>query len=108
MRKIVVDIETNGLYNADTIWVAVLQDIETDRAIITLNKEDFNRNIKPDDIIIGHNFVQFDVYWLNKLWLTGIEHKNIVGAGFIINLPGLKGDQKLMSKGIKIHSLMEF
>ena len=36
------------------------------------------------------------------------ENKNIVGAGFIINLPELKGDQKLISKGIKIHSLMEF
>ena len=34
--------------------------------------------------------------------------KNIVGAGFIINLPDLKGDQKLIDKGIKIHSLMEF
>ena len=36
------------------------------------------------------------------------ENKNIVGAGFIINLPELKGDQKLISKGIKFHSLMEF
>ena len=36
------------------------------------------------------------------------ENKNIIGAGFIINLPELKGDQKLISKGIKIHSLMEF
>ena len=36
------------------------------------------------------------------------KDKNIVGAGFIINLPELKGDQKLKEKGIKIHSLMEF
>jgi len=36
------------------------------------------------------------------------ENKNIVGAGFIINLPELKGDQKLIDSGIKIHSLMEF
>ena len=36
------------------------------------------------------------------------ENKNIVGAGFIINLPELKGDQKLINKGINIHSLMEF
>ena len=34
--------------------------------------------------------------------------KNIIGAGFIINLPELKGDQKLIDKGINIHSLMEF
>ena len=36
------------------------------------------------------------------------DNKNIVGAGFIINLPELKGDKKLIKRGIKIHSLMEF
>lgn len=36
------------------------------------------------------------------------EDKNIVGAGFIINLPDLKGDKKLIDRGIKIHFLMEF
>jgi len=36
------------------------------------------------------------------------ENKIIVGAGFIINLPELKGDKKLRDKGINIHSLMEF
>ena len=36
------------------------------------------------------------------------ESKNIIGAGFIINLPDLKGDQKLINRGIKIHSLMDF
>ena len=36
------------------------------------------------------------------------ENKNIIGAGFIINLPELKGDLKLINKGINIHSLMEF
>ena len=36
------------------------------------------------------------------------ENKKIIGAGFIINLPELKGDKKLRDRGIKIHSLMEF
>ena len=36
------------------------------------------------------------------------DNKNIVGAGFIINLPNLKGDQKLIERDIKIHSLMDF
>tara|TARA_B100000029_G_C17433277_1_gene908688 strand:- start:237 stop:752 length:516 start_codon:yes stop_codon:yes gene_type:complete len=36
------------------------------------------------------------------------DNKNIIGAGFIINLPELNGDKKLTEKGIKIHSLMEF
>ena len=40
--------------------------------------------------------------------VTMFNNKNIIGAGFIINLPELKGDQKLIDKGINIHSLMEF
>ena len=40
--------------------------------------------------------------------INKFENKNIVGAGFIINLPELKGDQKLKDRGIKIHSIMDF
>ena len=36
------------------------------------------------------------------------KNKVIIGAGFIINLPDLKGNQKLIERGIKTHSLMEF
>ena len=36
------------------------------------------------------------------------DNKNIVGAGFIINLPDLNGDKKLQERGINIHSLMDF
>ena len=36
------------------------------------------------------------------------DNKNIVGAGFIINLPDLNGDKKLQKRGINIHSLMDF
>ena len=36
------------------------------------------------------------------------DNKNIVGAGFIINLPDLNGYKKLQERGINIHSLMDF
>jgi len=36
------------------------------------------------------------------------KNKNIVGAGFIINLPELQGSKLLTERGIKIHSLMDF
>jgi adenine phosphoribosyltransferase len=36
------------------------------------------------------------------------DRKNIVGAGFIINLPNLQGSIKLQEKGIKTHFLMDF
>ena len=40
--------------------------------------------------------------------VSKFKNKNIIGAGFIINLPDLKGDKKLEERGIKIHSLMDF
>ena len=45
---------------------------------------------------------------IRKIIFEKFNDKIIVGAGFIINLPELKGDQKLIQKGIKIHSLMDF
>ena len=56
-----------------------------------------------DDLLATGGTALASIELINKF-----ENKNIVGAGFIINLPELKGDQKLISKGIKIHSLMEF
>tara|TARA_Y100001960_G_C14525343_1_gene753397 strand:- start:420 stop:935 length:516 start_codon:yes stop_codon:yes gene_type:complete len=40
--------------------------------------------------------------------INKFNDKNIVGAGFIINLPELNGYKKLIDRGVKIHSLMEF
>ena len=68
------------------------------------------------DALDGHN----DLLIIDDLLATGgtalaaveliekFDNKNIVGAGFIINLPDLNGDKKLKDKGINIHSLMEF
>ena len=36
------------------------------------------------------------------------ESKNIVGAGFIVNLPELNGELKLKKAGIDIHSVVKF
>ena len=36
------------------------------------------------------------------------ENKNIVGAGFIINLPELGGEKILQKLDVKTHSIMEF
>ena len=56
-----------------------------------------------DDLLATGGTALASVDLVNKF-----ENKNIVGAGFIINLPDLKGDKRLEEKGIKIHSLMDF
>ena len=56
-----------------------------------------------DDLLATGGTALAAIELINKF-----NNKNIIGAGFIINLPKLNGDQKLKSKGIEIHSLMEF
>ena len=40
--------------------------------------------------------------------VENFNSKNIIGAGFIINLPDLEGDKKLSKLGVDIHSIMDF
>ena len=40
--------------------------------------------------------------------VENFKSKNIIGAGFIINLPDLDGDKKLSKLGVDIHSIMDF
>ena len=62
-----------------------------------------------NDSVIKRSFLATGGTALAAIDLVNMfENKNIIGAGFIINLPKLKGDQKLINKGINIHSLMEF
>ena len=56
-----------------------------------------------DDLLATGGTALAAIELINKF-----DNKKIVGAGFIINLPNLKGDKKLSERGIKIHSLMEF
>ena len=56
-----------------------------------------------DDLLATGGTALAAVELINKF-----KDKNIVGAGFIINLPELNGDKKLIEKGIEVHSLMEF
>ena len=56
-----------------------------------------------DDLLATGGTALAAIELINKF-----KNKNIVGAGFIINLPDLNGEKKLLEKNIKIHSLMEF
>ena len=56
-----------------------------------------------DDLLATGGTALAAIQLINKF-----ENKNIIGAGFIINLPNLKGEEKLKAKKIKIHCLMDF
>lgn len=79
MRRVVCDIETNGL-KPDKIWCCVCKDVDTGDVTI-FRDGDADKARKFFDgcsKIIGHNFIGYDAIWLNKLWKTGIKIDKIV------------------------------
>ena len=75
----------------------------TEMHIHTDALDDHENLLIIDDLLATGGTALAAIELINKF-----ENKNIIGAGFIINLPNLKGEQKLIEKRIKIHSLMEF
>ena len=65
--------------------------------------DELNNLLIIDDLLATGGTAIAAVDLINKF-----ENKNIVGAGFIINLPELGGDKKLIAKNININCLMEF
>ena len=80
MKKIVCDIETDGIDNCQHIWCCVCRDVDTD--IITVFREgdqdDARQYFSNVDRVIGHNFISFDSHWLRVLWGVDIPLDNIV------------------------------
>ncbi len=76
MRRIVCDIETNGLLDElDRIWIAVTHDLDTDEVKIfsehtdeaTGDIDDFVEYLAGSDTVIGHNFIGFDIPAIRKV-----------------------------------------
>jgi len=73
MRKVIYDIEANSL-TPTRIWCVVAKDIKTDEVFTFLedDKDKFLQFCKGVETFIGHNIIQYDNYWINKLWGTSI------------------------------------
>ena len=73
MRKVIYDIEANSL-TPTRIWCVVAKDINTDEVFTFLedDKDKFVKFCSEVQQFIGHNILQYDNYWINKLWGTNI------------------------------------
>lgn len=76
MKKLIFDLETNGLYDTvDTIWIGGTKDLDTGE-INTYS--DYDPQSKPlsellvalnsADVVIGHNIISYDLTVLHKLF----------------------------------------
>jgi hypothetical protein len=81
MSKLVVDIETNGLYNDVTeVHCIVAKDIETQDGSVYKGDtiEEGLRHLLEADQIIGHNFIDYDMRVLEKLYGIKLDVNKIV------------------------------
>ena len=65
--------------------------------------DDHKNLLIVDDLLATGGTILAAIELINKF-----DNKNIIGAGFMINLPELKGYRKLENLGIRSHYLMDF
>ena len=89
---------------ADTYSVSYTMEYGTTEMHIHQDALDGHTNLLIiDDLLATGGTAMAAVELIKKF-----KNKNIIGAGFMINLPELNGEQKLKGIGVKIHSLMNF
>ena len=67
MKRLAIDIETDDL-DATEIWCAVTKDIDTGEVKVWKSANGLRQYIEDQDLLIGHNIINFDLPVLKKLW----------------------------------------
>ena len=101
MKRVVCDIETDGLHNCHHIWCCVCRDVDTDELKVFRDgdAENAKEYFKSVDRVIGHNFISFDRYWLLTLWGIDIPVDNIIDTLVL---------SRLADSTLKGHSLRDW
>ena len=119
MKIVISDIETNGLNNSDKLWICGGKDITTGETVRFDNchedevaRREAIKWYESADLIVGHNFVQFDAPMLNKLLKPRlIDPRKIVDTLLISRLvnydietpKGAKFPHSLQAWGIRLN-----
>lgn len=99
------DIEADGLLeDATRIWCVCVENIVTGEAKAFTDKEDFNAWLTKDCILVGHNFISYDLPMLNRHWGAGIGISRVVDTFVLSQLynPILGGGHSLESWGRRL------
>lgn len=102
MAYYILDIETT--LDHGTIWCVVIRDIDTGKVEWALNPETLKKLIGPQDILIGHNLISFDVPILNRLWKMRIPLTNCIDTLILSRLwkPDLENGHSLAAWGQRL------
>jgi DNA polymerase-1 len=100
----VLDIESNGL-SPTIIWCCCVKNYKTGETRDFRDPEVFRRwlaEVKP--ILVGHNIISYDAYWLNLLWFAGIAISRCVDTlvlSYLYN-PAIEGGHSLEAWGLRL------
>lgn len=101
----ICDIETDGLLDSVTqIFVVCVENALTDEKHTFETAEEFNRWYSRDKILVGHNFIAFDVVVLNRLWGARVPVSSVVDT-FVLSMlysPSLAGGHSLEAWGNRV------
>lgn len=101
--RIVADIETDS--KASKIWCLVTQDIDTKEIKVWKEATDeLKEYLNKAEIIVGHNFLQFDAPILNRLWNTKIRLSQVFDTLILSRLlnPVIENGHSLDSWGERL------
>lgn len=86
-KRLVFDLEANGLHDATTVWCMAATDIDTrEKFFFGPDKiEDGVRLLESYDELIGHNIVEFDLPCLSKLTSFDIDKIKFVTDTLILS-----------------------
>lgn len=99
------DIEADDLKDKATrIWCVCVENVETGEKHTFENKESFNDWITKDVLLVGHNFIGYDLPMLNRFWGTGIGVSRIVDTYILSQLydPVYSGGHSLETWGNRL------
>ena len=112
MRKIVFDIEANGL-DPTKIWCVVMYDIDANRSHVCYDKQYFwdwlvtdqcERDVEPVEFI-GHNILGYDIPVLERLWGISFAGHKLTDTLVMSRLaePSRQGGHSLESWGERLN-----
>lgn len=118
MRIVVSDIETNGLEDSNKLWLCGGKDLSTGEVVKFENchedpvaKKKAIEWYEAADLIVGHNFIQFDAVMLNRLLKPKlINPKKVIDTLLVSRLvdydiaipKGAKSPHSLQAWGIRL------
>lgn len=86
-RRVILDIEANGLWDADKIWCIVCKDLSTLEIKVFRPKsgdswhidfeQEFKEYVKTVDEFIGHNLIGYDIPTINRIMNMNLSYTKV-------------------------------